>query len=58
MATNTGGKWRTFSFPLSYFATQLPSNGECWDLAISMQTPVAWDLDFSLANLRIEPNNY
>ena len=58
IVTNTGGKWRTFSFPLSYFAQKLPSNGECWDLAISMQTPDGWDVDFSLANLRIEPKNY
>ena len=58
VAVNTGGKWRTFSFPLSAFAEQLPSNGECWDLAISMQTPVGWDLDFSIANMRIEPKEY
>lgn len=57
-AINTGGEWRTFSFPLSKVASEMPSSGDYWGFAFTIQPPTDWDVDFAIANIRIEPENY
>ena len=57
-AFNSGGEWRTYSCPLSDVAGSMPANGDYWGFAFSIQPPTDWDLDFAVANIRIEPKNY
>lgn len=57
-ALNTGGEWMTFSFPLSTVASEMPAFGDYWGFAFTIQPPTDWDVDFAVANFRIEPENY
>ena len=57
-AFNTGGEWVTLSFPLSQVASELPPQGDYLDFAFTIQPPTDWDVDFAVANFRIEPENY
>ncbi len=57
-AVNTGGKWVTFSWPLSSVASEMPEQGAYWNFCLTVQPPVDWTVDFAMANFRIEPANY
>ena len=55
---NTGGEWRTCSWPLSSVASEMPAAGVYWNFALAVQPPVDWTIDFALANFRFEPASY
>lgn len=57
-AFNSGGEWRTYSCPLSHVASEMPANGDYWGFAFTIQPPTDWDVDFAIANIRIEPKIY
>lgn len=57
-AFNSGGEWVTYSFPLGQIASVFPANGDYLDFAFTIQPPTDWDVDFAVANFRIEPENY
>ena len=58
VAFNSGGEWVTCSFPLGQVASEFPANGDYLDFALTIQPPTDWDVDFAVANIRIEPENY
>lgn len=57
-AINTGGQWKTFSFPLGEIVSEMPANGDYWGFAFTIQPPSDWTVDCAFANFRIEPANY